>query len=293
MTIVVGYAPDEHGKDALSLAGMLARSSNEPLLAAATILRPPWPIPLEGPEIGEQEAYVRSAFESARAVLPEDVQAELVVGPARSIPTSLLEIARSNEASLLVLGSSSAGIFGRFSPGSSSSHVLHNADLPVALAPRGVKYSKGDRVERVSLAFGGSQAEGGVDPEAARRAARFGAPLRLVSFVVRPRADSSAAFGAKGDEQMLEAWEEKMSPTLGQAAEELKGTPDAPEVEPPAIGRGGRWDDALESVEWKPNEVLLLGSSRAAAPTRVYLGSRAHKIVRHSPVPVILMPRAA
>ena len=37
MTIVVGFAPDGHGRAVLHLAGMLARSSNDDLLGCAVV----------------------------------------------------------------------------------------------------------------------------------------------------------------------------------------------------------------------------------------------------------------
>jgi len=37
--------------------------------------------------------------------------------------------------------------------------------------------------------------------------------------------------------------------------------------------------------------VLVVGSSSIGPVARVFLGSRATKIVRHSPVPVVVVPR--
>jgi nucleotide-binding universal stress UspA family protein len=38
--------------------------------------------------------------------------------------------------------------------------------------------------------------------------------------------------------------------------------------------------------------VLVVGSSELGPVAQVFLGSRASKIVRHSPVPVVVVPRA-
>ena len=40
-------------------------------------------------------------------------------------------------------------------------------------------------------------------------------------------------------------------------------------------------------------DVLVVGSSSIGPVARVFLGSRAAKIVRHSPVPVVVVPRGA
>ena len=59
------------------------------------------------------------------------------------------------------------------------------------------------------------------------------------------------------------------------------------------IGHGESWDEALEDVEWDEGDVLVVGSSSIGPIARVFLGSRAAKIVRHSPVPVVVVPRGA
>lgn len=58
------------------------------------------------------------------------------------------------------------------------------------------------------------------------------------------------------------------------------------------VGTGRGWTQALEAVSWDPGEVMVVGSSRIGPIRRVFLGSRAVKIVRHSPVPVIVVPDA-
>ena len=57
------------------------------------------------------------------------------------------------------------------------------------------------------------------------------------------------------------------------------------------IGHGETWDEAVEDVEWADGDVLVVGSSSLGPIARVFLGSRAAKIVRHSPVPVVVVPR--
>ena len=59
------------------------------------------------------------------------------------------------------------------------------------------------------------------------------------------------------------------------------------------VGAGKNWHDALRAVEWQSTEVLLLGSSSLGPLARISLGSHAAKILRTSPVPVVLVPRRA
>ena len=51
--------------------------------------------------------------------------------------------------------------------------------------------------------------------------------------------------------------------------------------------------DALDDVEWRDGDVLVVGSSAAGPAARVFLGSHGSKIVRHAPVPVVVVPRSA
>ena len=49
----------------------------------------------------------------------------------------------------------------------------------------------------------------------------------------------------------------------------------------------------LDAVEWESGDVLVIGSSQAGPLSRVFLGSNATTIVRHTPVPVLAIPREA
>jgi nucleotide-binding universal stress UspA family protein len=57
-----------------------------------------------------------------------------------------------------------------------------------------------------------------------------------------------------------------------------------------AVVSGNGWDQALDDAEWIDGEVLALGTSPRGEVARVFLGSRGAKILRHSPVPVLVLP---
>ncbi len=59
------------------------------------------------------------------------------------------------------------------------------------------------------------------------------------------------------------------------------------------IVEGRDWEDALDSLPWEEGEVLVVGSSRLGPVARVFLGSNSTKIIRSSPVPVVVVPRSA
>ena len=82
-------------------------------------------------------------------------------------------------------------------------------------------------------------------------------------------------------------------PHNGVLAEDPEPGEAIPEGQQFVIGHGEDWEQALEDVEWRDGDLLVIGSSNAGPVARVFLGSRAAKIIRHSPVPVLTFPREA
>jgi nucleotide-binding universal stress UspA family protein len=170
-------------------------------------------------------------------------------------------VAERREAAMTIVGTS-----GHPAIGSVTARLLHGSPVPVALAPHGFRSRPADRVERVTAAFGG--AEGLVDAAAAV-AASLGASLRVASFAVH----AHAPFAAGRSERSLQEIETAAANT------------------PAVVGHGASWEEAIDDVEWRDGDVLVVGSSSAAPAARVFLGSRASRIIRHSPVPVVVVPR--
>jgi nucleotide-binding universal stress UspA family protein len=56
------------------------------------------------------------------------------------------------------------------------------------------------------------------------------------------------------------------------------------------VAAGHGWDDAIDAAEWQDGDLLAIGTSPAGGLARVFLGSRGTKILRHSPVPVLVLP---
>ena len=92
---------------------------------------------------------------------------------------------------------------------------------------------------------------------------------------------------------MMEAWTREIQ-AAGQAAlDTVRTLPSVPSGLESVVGHGESWAEAVEDVEWDDGDVLVVGSSALGPVARVFLGSRASKIVRHSPVPVVVVPRGA
>jgi nucleotide-binding universal stress UspA family protein len=161
--------------------------------------------------------------------------------------------------------------------------------VPVALAPHGFRAAGGTRVTRVTAAFGGSGDD--LVVAAAGVAARVGATLRLASFAVQPRAPYTVAVGREADESAVREWIGEIEAAQGAVLERVRDLPSVPPDCEAAVGRGESWEDALDDVEWAAGDVLVVGSSSIGPIARVFLGSRSAKIVQHSPVPAVVVPR--
>lgn len=291
MTMVVGFAPDGRAHAVLHLAAMLARSGGEDLVVCA-VVPAQWP-PSPAKVDAEYQTYLQGAADNAlsraRGRLPADVPASFEVVHARSAPAGLLEVAERVDASLIVVGSAAEGGSGMVAVGSASARLLHSSHVPVALAPRGFRVGAEARVLRVTAAYGGTGDD--LVVAAAGVAARVGATLRIVSLAVRPRAPYTVAVGTEADDSMTAQWADEISARAGAVLEEVADLPFSPRECEISIGYGEDWDEALEDVEWRDGDVLVVGSSSIGPLARVFLGSRASKIVRHSPVPVVVVPR--
>jgi nucleotide-binding universal stress UspA family protein len=295
MTLVVGFSPEGRSRAVLHLAALLARSGGDDLLLCAVVPLPwaPSPARIDAEYRAYLERTATDALAEARARLPADVAAETLVHHARSAPAGLLEVAEEREAAVIVAGSSSAGHFGRVSLGSVSDRLLHSSPLPVALAPRGYRCRPESRVARVSAAFGGSEGAEDLIVGAAGVAAQVGASLRIVSFAVRARPPYTSGVGTEPERTLIAQWVEEIEERARAILDEVEHLPAAPERLEAVVGYGETWDDALEDVDWQDGDVLVVGSSSIGPVARVFLGSRASKIVRRSPVPVVVVPRRA
>jgi nucleotide-binding universal stress UspA family protein len=295
MTIVAGYAPDERGRTGLELAAMLARSADDDLVVCV-VVPAPW-VPGMARIDAEYQAYLddraHRALDQARADLPSDVAAAFSVHRARSAPSGLLEVAEQHDATAIVLGSSTAGVFGHIALGGVAGRLLHSSPYPVALATRGFRSGPDGRVTRVTVAYGGSEQADDLVVAAAVVASRMAASLRLASFAVTPRPPYTAGVGRLADDARVGEWAASMEAAAQKSLQQAKDLHPVPQPLEIVVGYGEDWDEALDDIEWRDGDVLMVGSSAVGPAAQVFLGSRASKIVRHSPVPVVVVPRAA
>jgi nucleotide-binding universal stress UspA family protein len=127
------------------------------------------------------------------------------------------------------------GLLGHVMLGGVAERILHSAELPIVVAPRGFHAGRATTVSQVSAAFG--------------------------------RADQTIANSKPGGGD-------------GGLATRVET----------ALGQGARWSSALHDVAWTDGDLPAVGISSGPLG-RLFLGSNAAKIVRSSPVPVMLLSR--
>src|SRR4051794_5804968 len=292
MTTVIGLTPNDRGAAAVHLGSMLARSVSDDVVVVNVVPTPwpPHPVRIDAEYLALQEKAAQEALTDARARIGADLPVELVTHSARSVSSGLLEVARERRATVVALGSPSTGVFGRVSLGGVAERILHSADIPVALAPRGDETGAANpRIPRIPAASGRADKDSDLPAPAAAVAAEIGAPLRVACFAVRPMTAAAGTIEPSAEDLVVGEWvtglESDIREALGTDAD-AAGTP----VDV-VVGQGGRWAEALTALPWGSGEVLAVGTSSSAV-SRFFLGSHASKIVRNSPVPVYLWPRA-
>ncbi len=288
MTILVGYPTNRRAKAVLSLAGMLARSSGEDVVVCIVAVDPRVPGVARDPGFRSYvDVLADNAETQAREDMPKDVPAQFIRFEARSVPSGLVQAAEQHAASTIVVGSA-MGPIERVTLSSFADRLLYSSPVPVAVAIRGFRTV--GTVKRVTLAFSGGEQASVQVAAATNLANHFGAELRLASFAVHMTPPDVLRDHFEYS-SVLDHWTDGMRTA---AADAIKHDATTIQREPElVIGKGENWEDAIDDIDWSPGDLMVIGSSQAGPISRVFLGSGAAKIVRHSPVPVLAIPRTA
>ncbi|MFT4297315.1 MAG: universal stress protein [Micropruina sp.] len=292
MTYLVSYRPQTDDSGVLALACQFARSESD-TVHALTVVPRGWETSAGSATDGEFETWAAEEGEaSAKAALEilatePDITAEATWVTGRSVPAAIMEQAEKLGASLIVVGSGTDGTPGRISVSSKTDRLLHSSPVPVVLAPRGYRPAPGSKITRVTLAFRDDDVTWKLLDEVAEICKRVGAELRLLTVALKHR--TMVTSPVRGDEDLVFAkLVEQVKGAQVEALEHLEkhdglsATVD--------LARGSTWAEALAEVEWADGDVLVVGSSRTHLLANVFLGSGGAKIVRNSPVPVIVVP---
>ena len=223
MTVMVGLSPGERVRPTVPLGAMLARPANQRLVVTAVVPEPWPPHPFRFGEefLAYQVSMAEKALAEAQAQVENYRAVDYVLRHARSVSSGLLDVAEENDASYVVLGSSSNGALNRVAIGGIADRLLHSAGVPVVVAPRGFTFRPGYRLSRITVAFGRGDGDSDLLARAADRAMSVGAHLRVACFVVEPLAPLATLGGAAAEAETLVAdrWVDYLKPIIAATLE--------------------------------------------------------------------------
>ncbi len=292
MTIIAGYALGHRSPGVLELAAAIASARQEDLLIV-TVVPPRWNIPSMARQVdGEYAQWAAQEGENALAEASATLHRIGSAAPAayrrvdhRSAASALLAVAEETRASVVVVGSSEDGRRSHVELGSTSDRLVHSAQTPIAIAPRGYR-GPGDRFTSITCAVAGRDEDAALITSAKALAHEANVPLRLVMFAVRLDTMYPPEVGLHAEDDVARAAREQAEALFDGLR--ASGVIEA-DVET-VVGLGRGWRAAVDSIPWDDSSLLLIGSNRRGAMSHVFLGSAATKIIRHSRIPVVVLP---
>jgi len=292
MTIIAGFSSSRQGSAPLNLATQLAHTTGQKVIAAVVVERtvPTGIDPLEDEYRGFLASRAGASLERVVEQVRGDLDISVTVHQASSISHGLMELAAQHGADVVVVGSSSSGLLGRIALGSVTERLVHTSKVAVALAPRGYPATPVP-LRRLTAAYGGAADAVGLIATGAELAEQWNVRLRIASFTVRPLTMFGGSIDRSAEELVVKQWTSKTTDAAAKQLDMARETVSIPDVEV-VIGTGTDWREAVDDIAWETGDVLLLGSGAAGPMAQVFLGTAASKILRHAPVPVMIVPKA-
>ncbi|WP_432562363.1 universal stress protein [Kineococcus sp. SYSU DK003] len=271
------YVVAYDGGSALRWGGVLATSLGV-ALDVVVVVRSDDPFGAPYPPVGDITGLVgeqaREWAQEALAQLPAQVEARSDVRTAGSVPEGLLEAVEEFGAAAVVVGAGGGAI--PFGVGPVARALLHASPVPVVLVPRREPPA---RVDQLYVAVGTRQGAAAVLEEAWEAAVRTGLPLHVVSLVEMDENSGADPDAVARVRSLIDALVEDVRGRSGPAQVSVE------------VGRGRTMAEAVSSIDWAAGGLLLVGSSRLARGRQTFLGPTAARMLRHVPVPVVVVPR--
>ena len=230
--IIVGVDQSEGSNDAIALASSLAGMTGAELMLVNVF---PYDTHPSRALNAEFESYLREdsdeLLERLRSALGDDTVEIKADRRIRRRRTGCTSSPSSEDAALIVVGSTHTGRAGRVLPGSTAERLLHGSPCPVAVAPKGYAHDAGRRARHHRLrlrrhAVRAARARRRPPHRGRHRRAAAGHP-RLPAARLRRPAEGRRRWAACAYNDTLQ---ERASEELDAAVAKLEGEPRAERV---------------------------------------------------------------
>jgi nucleotide-binding universal stress UspA family protein len=283
--IAAGVDGYPEGRDATALGALLAGAVDGELLLVAVH---PEPLVVLPAELG-WTAMRKQAEETLRQTRDEVAPgARTVVETDWSVPRALERVMDREHRNLLIMGSSRHGPQGRVRIGKRTRQLLCHFRCALAVAPRGLSSTPRRRLSQIGVGYDGSDESQAALALAGTLAVAAGARLSVRGVVDDRLPD--VGWPSLGRDRLMSIWWELTEPmveslrTRAQAAADATGADVAVEV------CRGRPADALIRLG-EQADLLVIGSRRWGAATRVVVGSTGEALLHDAGCPMLVVPR--
>ncbi|HKJ35883.1 MAG TPA: universal stress protein [Solirubrobacterales bacterium] len=281
--ILIGCDGSERSEDALALGAVLAQTLEAAPIAASIVPYSSYVLSSEradevvervsAPFLAMARKHLSGHEFETRAILNE------------SAATGLHDLAESENAVLIVVGSSHRGAVGRVLLGSVGASLLTGAPCGVAIAPRGYAQRDAHSISDLVLGFDGSEEARGALEVAVALAAQAGARVSVTGAVepVHPYFYPVTPFD---DDHYVSELKASLSRSVDEAVELASRSGVKAHGE---LVRGFAADSLIDATAEK--DLLVLGSRGFGPVKRTFMGSVSSAVMQRASCPVLVVPR--
>lgn len=284
LRLLVGYDGHDSGRDALALAIVLAETTDAEIVLGIVIedMAPSAAPHAPDEALGARTDTLFSQASAELSRLAPGMRAEHRAIAGRSPADGLAELATSEDASLLVIGSTRRGTLGRLIPGTTADGLIARSGRTIAVAPRGYADREDRDFRLIAVAYDGSAEAKRASQVAAALALRASAPLR--AFGVCPPLASQV-----GPDMTVPSLHSDLGERMERELDELLDVLPASLAGQKVVLEGDP-ADALLGLGARAADVMVFGSHGFSRIERLLGGSVTSAIVRAAHWPVIVVP---
>jgi nucleotide-binding universal stress UspA family protein len=288
--ILVGYDARTSDRAPVLFGVAAARFTGAPLIVATVAAAQP-----ESDAVGaalEEDllADASAALAQVGAELePQGVAIECRQLQSTSASRALYEAAESQDAGLLVVGSTRRGAVGRILPGSTAERLMHGAPCAITVVPH--DWKPRGRIATVGVAYVNSQEGQEALRTAHSLARRAGATLRVLTVTRAGLAGYGETQAPTADQRGLE-YEEVKGQHRVRAEQAARNAVAALGDDVPVEVDAFLEDPADTLIRVSDNLDILVCGSRGYGPLRaVVLGGVSRRVAAEARCPVMVLPR--